>query len=314
MRTKYINAFLLIVALAVVPYLGYGQTIATDSIKNQHTEVTSNPLAGTVKKTKRIVPKEIKYPHLYWGFTGNYGIMDLTPEKAGFDYSTKGSMGGGLYFELRVTKWLGIETGGNYWVMKGDITQSADYATSIEGLVDSEGDEYNSLISAVKVSESWSTSLIEIPFALKFQLPVGNWTFYLKPGASYNMVTGATYNQDGIFSRSGYYSENNITFENLPSHGFYEAKHQKSSGSAFTNFINPFVGFGIIFPAASGNLFMEAKYYPGSLSMAKSGNGTLFEGPENLGVIDRKYQFESVTEESGKITLSGLSFSMGFRF
>ncbi|HLW05930.1 MAG TPA: hypothetical protein VKY45_00085 [Marinilabiliaceae bacterium] len=198
--------------------------------------------------------------------------------------------------------------------MKGDIIQSADYEASFDGLMDSEGDKYNSLISTTDVKENFYADLIEIPFALKFQLPIGNWTFYLKPGASYNIVSGATYNQNGKYSRWGYYPEYNITFEDLPSHGFYDSKFQKSKGSVFTNFINPFVGFGIVFPAQSGNLFMEAKYYPGAASIAKSGNGTLFEGPENLGVLDYKYQFESVTEESGKITLSGLTFSMGFRF
>lgn len=304
MRTRHIIISLTILTTCLIPFNGYGQTVGSDSLTS-----------STTIKTKRIVPKKIKYPHFYAGFTGNYGMMTIKPEKAGFDFTNSPLFGGGLYCEMRLTKWLGIETGANYWKTKGDIKQAASFNYTIEKLTDSEDDEYNSLISAKEVNESWKCNIIEIPFALKFQLPVGNWTFYLKPGASYNIASGASYEQNGYYSRDGYYPETKVTFIYLPSHGFYSNQRQVSKGTpAFTNFINPFIGFGIIFPAQSGNFFVEAKYYPSSLSMAKSGNGTLFEGPENLGVLNNTYKFESVTEESGKITLSGLSFSMGFRF
>lgn len=270
----------------------------------------------SLKTTKEKQAKVIHFPHLYWGFSAGYNMLEVSSDNADLQYSNTASPTGGIYFEVRINKWLGIETGGNYLMFKGDAGFVAgNYQITQNDLVDTDGDTYNATYSATNVKETWDASYVEIPFAIKLQLMAGKWTFYLKPGASYNLVTSCSYNQSGTYSRSGFYPEYNITFDNLPAHGFYQNQTQKSSGEpAFTNYINPFVGLGIIFPAKRGNLFMEARYYPGTTSMVKSGNGTLFEGPENLAPLSSTYQFESITEESGKVTSGGFVFNIGFRF
>ena len=48
--------------------------------------------------------------------------------------------------------------------------------------------------------------------------------------------------------------------------------------------------------------------------MVEPGNGTLFEGPADLTPMSTSYQFESITEECGKVTMSGFVFNLGFRF
>jgi hypothetical protein len=272
--------------------------------------------ADSLKTTKVKPAKVIHYPHLYWGFSAGYNMLEITSDKTDLQYSNTASPTGGIYFEVRINKWLGIETGGNYLMFKGDAGfVSGNYQLIQEGLVDSDGDTYNATYSASNVEETWDANYVEIPLALKLQLMAGKWTFYLKPGASYNLVTSSSYNQSGQYSRSGFYPQYNIAFDNLSAHGFYQSQTKKSSGEpAFTNFINPFVGLGIILPAKRGNLFMEARYYPGTTTMVKPGNGTLFEGPEDLAPLSSAYQFESMTEESGKVTSGGFVFNIGFRF
>jgi len=270
----------------------------------------------SVKKVKRIVPKQIKQPHLYWGFSAGYSMLEISSDNDAFQFSNDGAPTGGVYFELRINKWLGVETGANYLMFKGDLSiVDNSYSANVNGLTDSDGDTYNAVYSASGLSETWDASYIEIPLAIKLQLMAGNWTFYLKPGVSYNVLSSSSYSQNGSYSRSGYYPDYNITFDNLPEYGFYQNSRKSSSGApAFTSFINPFVGLGIVFPAQRGNFYMEARYYPSSATMVKEGNGTLFEGPANLGMLTSSYNFESMTEEAGKVSASGLIFNIGFRF
>ena len=291
------------IALFVLIPLGVSAQVPTDSIK---TEV---PKATKATKT-------INYPHLYWGFSAGYNMLELAIDNDDVLFSNTASPTGGVYFELRINKWLGIETGGNYLMFSGDASFKTDsYTTTQNGLIDSDGDTYNATYSASAVKESWDAAYVEIPLAIKAQLMVGKWTFYLKPGASYNLLTSSKYSQKGTYSRSGYYPDYDIAFDNLPTHGFYKNyKKESSGGSAFTNFINPFVGLGTVLPAKRGNLFMEARYFPGSVTMIEPGNGTLFEGPADLAPISNSHQFESILEESGKVTSSGFIFNIGFRF
>jgi hypothetical protein len=299
MSFQNITTLIHIAVLVLVPF-GVSAQTPTDSVK------TEKPKAA----------KTINYPHLYWGFSGGYNMLEIASDNANVLLSNTASPTGGLYFELRINKWLGIETGGNYLMYSGDASLvSNDYTTTQVGLIDTDGDTYNATYSASGVQESWEASYIEIPLAVKLQLMAGKWTFYLKPGVSYNLVASSSYSQTGTYSRSGYYPDYDITFDNLPSHGFYKNYKKESSGEpAFTDFINPFVGFGIVLPAKRGNLFMEARYYPGTVSMVEPGTGTLFEGPADLAPMSADYQFESITEESGNVTMSGFVFNLGFRF
>jgi hypothetical protein len=278
--------------------------------------VSAQTPTDSVKTEKPKTAKTINYPHLYWGFAAGYNMLEIASDNADVLLSNTASPTGGLYFELRINKWLGIETGGNYLMYSGDASfKSNGYTTMQEGLVDADGDRYDATYNASGVKESWEASYVEIPLAVKLQLMAGKWTFYLKPGASYNLVASSSYTQKGTYSRSGYYPDYDITFDNLPTHGFYKNyKKESSSEPAFTDFINPFVGFGIVLPAKRGNLFMEARYYPGTVSMVEPGNGTLFEGPADLAPMSKEFQFESITEESGNVTMSGFIFNLGFRF
>ena len=288
------------IALIVLIPFGVSAQMPTDSVKTEKPKAT----------------KTINYPHLYWGFSGGYNMLKIASDNKDVLLSNTASPTGSLYFELRINKWLGIETGGNYLMFSGDASFKSDsYTTMQNGLIDSDGDTYDATYSASAVKESWDAAYVEIPLAIKLQLMAGKWTFYLKPGASYNLVTSSSYSQMGTYSRSGYYPDYDITFDNLPTHGFYTNYYKQSSGEPpFSDFINPFVGLGIVLPAKRGNLFVEARYFPGSVAMTKTGNGILFEGPADLAPISNSHQFESILEESGKVTSSGFIFNIGFRF
>lgn len=101
MKNRHISKITLVVCLTLLPLLGQGQTTSANSEKNQ-----------------KLVPKSIKYPHLYFGFYGEYGMLELSPEKTDFTYSTEPNYGGGAYLELKVMKWLGVEVAAAYKKMR----------------------------------------------------------------------------------------------------------------------------------------------------------------------------------------------------
>ncbi len=280
---------------------------------NDTTQLNAGVENTPVKSANKQDKKERKLPHLFWGFKAGAGQLGWAFENKNMELENDLAITGGIYFELQTTKWLSFEVGANYTMMSGSVSLEG-YSSSIE-TTDDEGDSYTHLIDASYANEEFDASLLEVPIAIKLICNPGNWKFYLKPGVAYTMALSSSYNQQAKIAISGYYPEENITFTDLSQHGYFTGTTFKSSGEmAITTAINPFIGAGIVFPGKRGNLFIEGKYYPGAMDFSDgSGNGSLFEGPmDNQEIGD--YNFESLTEEAGEITLEGFMVEIGFRF
>jgi hypothetical protein len=261
-------------------------------------------------------PKTVRYPHLYLGFSVGGGIFGLGLDKKQIELKNKPAYSGNVFLELKITSWLGIETGGGYTYLSGS-SSIANYSQTYSGVKDDEGETLDLNIKASGVEEEFTAGLLEIPVSLRLELNPGRWTFYLKPGVSYTMALNTSYTQKGFYSRTGYYPAYNVLFTNLPQHGFYNEKYlAKSSGEIdINNSVNPFIGAGIIFPGTSGRLFIEGKYYPGSVDFKKKSvkDQLPFDG-NGFFAIPSGYSFSSVTKVSDKITMEGFIVQLGFRF
>lgn len=277
------------------------------------TQINTGVKDAPAIKSKKTKTRAINYPHLYWGFSAGAGQFGLALDNQDMKLSNNLSFTGGAFFELRILKWLGAEIGCNYTMVSGSA-KIENYTASINAK-DDEGDSYVHIIEAPNVKEEMEAELLEIPLSAKFIWSPGKWNLYLKPGIAYSMALSSGYSQKNQVAISGHYPTENITFENLPQHGYFLMSHFKNKGElAIKNSINPFIGAGVVFPAKTGNFFIEGKYYPGTIDFSNgAGNGTLFEGTmDNQNIQD--YNFESITEEASKVGLGGFLVQIGLRF
>lgn len=272
----------------------------------------STGVVTATKKEKKV--KQIKFPHFYWGFSGGAGEFGLISDDESIVIENDLSFTGGIYFELQTMKWMSVEVGGYYTQISSTSTMDS-YTTSFDA-VDDMGVNYSHQVSAAHIVEESEAGLLEIPIAIKFLWHPGNWNFYLKPGASYTMLMNSSYAQKATVGISGYYPDNNVTYTNLPNHGYFTPKSFRSKGElTYTNSINPFIGAGIIMAGRgkAGVFFIEGKYYPGSIDFnGGQGNGTLFEGPMDNSEPNN-YNFESITDET-TVNIGGFLVQIGFRF
>lgn len=303
------NRIYIIILLAASTLSAMGQQ-TEDSIQvNAGVANTPAPTPEVKQDNKR----EIKTPHLYWGFKAGAGPLGWAFENEDMVLSNDLALTAGIYFELQTTKWLSVELGGNYTMVSGAI-EMGEYTTTLDA-TDDEGISYQHQVYASYANEDIETALLEIPLSLRLIWNPGNWQLYLKPGVAYTMALSSSYNQTARIAISGYYPEDNITYTDLSQHGYFTDKTFTSSGElAINNSINPFIGVSVVFPAKRGNFFIEGKFYPGAIDLSDgSGNGSLFEGPmDNEEIGD--YNFESLSEEAGEITLEGFTVEIGFRF
>ncbi|MDP4187123.1 MAG: hypothetical protein Q8907_14160 [Bacteroidota bacterium] len=259
--------------------------------------------------------KEIHYPRLHWGFSGEGGTFNLMLKGDNLSVKNDPSYGGNLFFELKFAKWIGLETGGSYIELSGKV-KVVSYSKTYTNLKDNQGDNIDLTVEAKGLEESLTTSVIEIPLSLRLEWNPGKWTLYLKPGVAYTIAQTSNYKQRGTYTRTGYYPDFGITFTNLSEHGFYtEVPHKQEDNKLELNSgINPFIGAGVIFPGIQGHFYIEGKYYPGSFDFKKSENGTRpFEGPGYV-YLPSNYAFSSATALSEKVGLGGFMVTIGFRF
>ena len=260
--------------------------------------------------------KVLSFPRLHWGFSAGGGTYSYIMKGADLSISNKPSYTGNVFLELKFKKWIGIEVGGAYSLVSSTIN-IANYSKTYENVKDDEGDVLNLKLGASQINEKLNATLIEIPISLRFEWNPGKWTLYVKPGVAYSIVSSSTYNQEGVYTRTGYYPAYGITFNKLASHGFYSDLYHSQSGNEklkLKNSINPFIGFGVICPGTSGRFFIEGKYYPGSINFANSATDVKpFDGAGFVS-MPTDYKYPSATLLSDKIGFGGIMVQIGFRF
>ncbi len=254
---------------------------------------------------------EKRFKKVYWGLKAGAGQMLWDNDMTGFKGVTLMPMNGGLFIEYRPVKYVGIETGVNYFI--GSFEGSIDaYSTSFK-TVDNEGDNVEYRFSVDYVVETQELALVNVPVALKLNAFAGNWEFFAKGGMEYRHALTATYEQTGRATNQAYYEQWDLLIDYLPSQGFYTNKGYNEEGDILWKAaFEPFVGGGIVFPSRKTSFFIEGIYYLGSADHVEK-----MEQPfvNKIGNIPSTEQYSgSIMEMGNSTSLSGFIINIGLRF
>jgi hypothetical protein len=150
---------------------------------------------------------------------GGYSPVNLALDSRG---SKSGSMGGGagLGYTFNINQSLGIVTGLEMTVHGAEITFDNIPGEYVEGT--GEG-ELHFMYSLRNYKEKQSITVFSIPVMAQYSLPLGSGSakFYASGGFKLGFPLSAKADiEPGTAKTSGYYPHENITYENLPQHGF----------------------------------------------------------------------------------------------
>jgi hypothetical protein len=152
--------------------------------------------------------------------TGGYSSLSCT--LPGSD-SKSGSTGGGagLGYTFNISPSLGINTGIEMTAYGSEVSFG-----SISGEYDEKMGEYllKFSYSLKNYKEVQSLTLFSVPVMAQYSLPLGSggsMKFYASGGFKFGFPVSSTADiTPGTATASGYYSYENVNYENLPKHGF----------------------------------------------------------------------------------------------
>ncbi|MDR1170782.1 MAG: PorT family protein [Prevotellaceae bacterium] len=162
--------------------------------------------------------RESKHELSIYGL-GGYSPVNLALDRGG---SKSGSMGGGagLGYTFNINSFLGIVTGVEMAVYGTEVSFD-----DISGKYPVGANEWQMEFSYSlnNYKEKQSITVFSIPVMAQYSLPLGSGStkFYASGGFKLGFPLSAkTDIMPGTAKTSGYYAHENITYENLPQHGF----------------------------------------------------------------------------------------------
>jgi hypothetical protein len=172
----------------------------------------------TAAKAQNVQKDERKHELSIYGL-GGYSPINFALDSRG---SKSGSMGGGagLGYTFNINSSLGIVTGVEMTMYGAEISFD-----NVSGEYD-EGKDKQQLQFSYSLNgyeEKQSITVFSIPVMAQYSLPLGSGStkFYASGGfkLGFPIVAKADI-KPGTAKTSGYYAHENITYENLPQHGF----------------------------------------------------------------------------------------------
>jgi hypothetical protein len=246
---------------------------------------------------------------LYIGLVGGFGTTMVANDGALNSYDIyqieyDRNMSFGLEFSYMFTRSFGISTGigRNTYSSKFIIDSYNEQSTTI--LTDQDGDTYNRILSVNQFKETDVYVSTEIPLLLKYRSGKGRTAFYTDLGFIYSLISGY-YTQEGYASRSGYYSEWQVTLEDIPEYDFYT---NRWLGGEEVDLVTPssglfiYAAMGVSIPLAK-NIYMKmgANFRNGLTDMK------LGENNHSMGISDFIY-------DPGKTILRGGGIEIGVTY
>ncbi len=296
---KFIQITLMLVVLLCVSVM----------VKAQDTTAVVNKVQTKNKQAKKKFEK--KHKTVYWGLKAGGGQVLWDNDLEGYQSENSMAFQGGFFIEVRPIKYVSIETGATYFMMKPSSGLASFYQTH-KG-VDSEGDAVEYRFAAERVVEDQTVDVVNIPLAIKLNAFAGNWEFYGKAGMMYRYAINTSYKQTGVYSNHGYYEQWDLLIDDLPQQGYYSNSFGSEEGELkWKNTFDPFVGAGIVFPGKGTSFFIEGLYYLGGTDLTEPKQDRPFENR-----MSNTSQYEQVSGslmEMGKNGLSGFMVNIGLRF
>ena len=174
-----------------------------------------------------------KQKHFYIGLSPSAGVSSLsisgTSAITGAKPEGKSSFGTTLDLGYSFNSYIGISTGIGFSSVSSAISMDS-YSAAFD-TTDSEGEKYNRRISGENIHEEQKFSFIKIPLALNLQIPfTKGFGFYVQAGVNFCLPKQMSYNSEGVFSYTGYYSAYNVLISDAGYEGFKNNVQNNTSG------------------------------------------------------------------------------------
>jgi hypothetical protein len=154
--------------------------------------------------------------------TGSEGITNAKAEG-------KSSFGTTLELGYNFNRVIGISTGIGFSSVSTAIM--LDSYTAKFDTTDSEGEKYNRRIDGRNIHEEEKVTFIKIPISLNLQIPVSKgFGFYIQGGINFCLPKEKSYNTEGVFTYTGFYSTYNVLISDVGYEGFVSDHSNHSNG------------------------------------------------------------------------------------
>jgi hypothetical protein len=235
--------------------------------------------------------------------------LQHSPAKGG---ETKGSVGfgAGLAYICNVSSTFGISLGLELSSFRGETSYKSLQETY--EAIDDQGTRMEYSYSIDNYHEKQNMMLLSVPVMMRVIIPTGNRAgVYLAGGMKFGFpaISKSKISGENI-TATGYYSHENLTYSNLPEHGFFSGhsiSDEQSNIRGFTTMTTFSVEAGMRFALEKKALYAGVyfDYCPNSPNFAKNAH------PLNY---NRDISYESVlnTSLSSKLNLMSIGLKVQF--
>ncbi len=176
--------------------------------------------------------------HFYIGISPGFGISGLSFTGASEISNAKGEGKGAFTTTLDLgysfNKYIGISTGIGFSSVTTAISLES-YSAAFD-TTDTEGEKYNRRIDGKYIHEEQKFTFIKIPLALNLQIPfTKGFGFYVQAGVNFCLPKEMSYNSEGQFSYTGFYSAYNVLVSDVGYEGFKNDVQNNTSGTLKMN-------------------------------------------------------------------------------
>jgi hypothetical protein len=171
--------------------------------------------------------------HFYIGISPGFGISGLkitgASEISNAQAEGKAAFTTTLDLGYSFNKYIGISTGVGFSSVTTAISLES-YSAAFD-TTDTEGEKYNRRIDGKYIHEEQKFTFIKIPLALNLQIPfTKGFGLYVQAGVNFCLPKEMSYNSEGEFSYSGYYSTYNALISDISYEGFVSDHTNNTSG------------------------------------------------------------------------------------
>ncbi|MCQ2193990.1 MAG: PorT family protein [Paludibacteraceae bacterium] len=198
--------------------------------------------------------------------------MLFTPEAGEMNLSMGGKLGVTESYYLNDHIGVGVGLYANLHGTKFSLSQD-----SLSGVLQDTLNEFTyQLNTKVRLNEYIKMFSIDIPLSFRTRFDLNDkWDLRTNIGATFNLPVSRTFDKKGYQTTTAHYIEPNITFHDMPNHGFYTDSVDTSHDFWMQGFgISPFVEVGV-----SRNITHKCRLYVGAY--CSYGISNLLEGNKN---------------------------------
>lgn len=165
------------------------------------------------------------------------------------DAQTSVGMGGifGLQYQVMFNHNIGVGIGANVFNLGNSATYNGK--TTLAGLTHPDNNQqYDHITTFNDWQEKQSAIVLGVPLQLMLRAPLNEqWAFQMGLGGEFCLPLNARYGHDhGSYKTTGYFPSTNITYEDLPNHGFTTVKSIDDATFSMLNYFSALLDLGFV--------------------------------------------------------------------